>query len=184
MKPSKLYFQVFLIFLTNLLSSAIKGYNLADNKMNVRMGPHDGYLRAEMSGLRVPPELTVCLRFHHNFSRHGDQQGLWHIFIPNDTKWPIFNIACNSKGWCSREFRGYIMKQNKEDYPKVNFLRKWSSMCVGLDFLNDHISAFFNGKEVNTTALEKYRNDKGTALDSPLVSERIFFRCFYICAIY
>ena len=151
--------------------------------MNVRSGPHDGFLVAEMTGLRVPPTLTVCLRFHPNYNRHGDQQGLWHIYVPPDMKWPIFNLVCNSKGHCSTEFHGTILKQKEEDFPKVNFLRKWSSICVGLDFLENKISVFFNGKEVNKTALEQYRNDSGNALDNRFPTG-YFSGDFYISSFY
>ena len=144
--------------------SAIKGYNFGDNKMNTRMGPDDGYLSANMTGF-VPSTITVCVRFYPDYKRHGDQIGLWHIHIPYDDRWPIFNLYCMGHGRCGSEFHGFIIEEQENSFPRVNLIRKWSSICVGLDFVNDKITAFFNGKEVNRTKQENERKESGNPLD-------------------
>ena len=156
------------VFLSCFLSFVncviMKGYTFDDNKMNVRMGPDDGYLRAEMLGF-VPTAITVCMRFYPNYKRHGDQLGLWHIHIPHDERWPIFNLYCQGQGRCGSEFHGYIIEEEENAFPRVNLIRKWSSLCVGLDFINDEITAFFNGMEVIRTKLENERKESGNPLE-------------------
>ena len=144
------------LFLPSVECSIIKGYNFGDNKMNVRMGPDGGYLTAKMPG-HVPASITVCARFKPDFKRHGDRLGLLNIYIPHDKKWPVFNIVCRSSGRCTMEFHGTLITKEKNVYPKVNWLQKWSSICVGLDYVNDTITAFFNGAEVNRTKEEEKR---------------------------
>jgi len=143
------------LFLCFAKSSGMKGYNFADNKMNVRMGPDDGFLRKDFSGL-IPSAVTVCLRFYPNYNRHGDQLGLWNIRIPFDDRYPVFDFVCKSKGQCGSEFHGTILDKSG-NYPKVNWLRKWTSICVGLDFVNDNMVTYFNGEKFNRTELEKDR---------------------------
>ena len=147
------------------LSDLYQGYDFGDNKMNKRMGPDNGILRAKMSGY-IPSTLTICLRFYGQYNRHGDQLGLIDLYTPCDYKWPVYNLVCTSTGWCGTEFYGALFYL--DDYPKVNLLRKWNSWCVGLDYINDKTISYFNGKEVNATALEEYRNESGNALSSRL----------------
>ena len=143
---------------------AIKGYNFGDNQMNVRMGPEDGFLQARIGGL-VPSSLTVCLRFYPNYNRHGDQIGLWNIRIPHDSRWPIFDLVCKARGRCSSEFHGTIVKEKEDAFPRMNMIRKWSSLCVGLDFLNNSLVAYYNGQEINRTTLEEERKESGNSMD-------------------
>ena len=44
-------------------------------------------------------------------------------------------------------------------------IRKWSSLCVGLDFLNNSLVAYYNGKELNRTTLEEERKETGNSMD-------------------
>ena len=52
--------------------TSIKGYNFGDNMMNVRNGPDNGYLRADMPG-PVPHRLSFCARIYPQNIRHGDK---------------------------------------------------------------------------------------------------------------
>ena len=53
----------------------IKGYDFGDNMMNVRMGPDNGFLRADMPGL-IPSNLSICTRVYTANIRHGNQLGI------------------------------------------------------------------------------------------------------------
>ena len=137
------------------ICSAIKGFNFADNQLPVMMGPDNGWLRAEMSGY-IPSTLTVCERFYASFNRWGDQFGLWHILSPYDQKLPVFDLRCESTQLCKSGPTGTFAKA-KKDYPKQNWLRKWTSVCVAIDFIQNDIAIYFNGRKHNDTKLEESR---------------------------
>ena len=106
----------------------------------------------------VPSTLSICVRFNQKYERHGNQVGVWNIFIPNDEKYPLVGLSCNSKGHCLFETEnGDIIKNKEGAYPKVNLLRKWTSICVSMDFDNNQVLAAINGDEINRTELENDR---------------------------
>ena len=72
-----------------------------------------------------------------------------------------------SSALCLTTFHGAIVDKGG-DFPRRNWLRKWSSICVGLDFLNKEISASFNGEKVNRLKLETVRREKGNSLTKSL----------------
>ena len=159
MEFSRTYFGLFVIFITCPECSAIKGYNFADSKLNGRRSPDDGFLQAQFDG-PVPSTLSICVRFNQKYERHGNQLGLFHILIPSDEKYPLVGLVCNSKGHCLLDtHNGIIIKKKEGAYPKVNWLRKWTSICVSMDFDNNQVIAAINGKEVNRTELEKERKE-------------------------
>ena len=139
----------------------MKGYNFEDNKSSTMTSPDDGFLLLELPGL-LPATLSVCWRFYTNFNRFGDQVGVVQLFTPND-KWPVFNVYCRSVSVCRTTFHGTLVDKGG-DFPRRNWLRKWSSICVGLDFLNNEITASFNGEKINRTELETFRKEKGNPL--------------------
>ena len=40
-------------------------------------------------------------------------------------------------------------------------MKKCSSVCIGLDFINDTLKAYFNGEEVDKTEMEAARKKEG-----------------------
>ena len=156
------------ILITSLTCSAIKGYDFGDNKMNKFVGPDNGILRAEMAGY-FPPTLTICFRFYIKYNRFNRKIGMINIYSPyDDITMPFYNIHCMTTGWCGTELYGTYLKSYyypDPHYPNRNYVRKWSSFCVGLDFLEDLSTAAFNGKEVNKTAIQEAR--KGQKLNNP-----------------
>ena len=71
----------------------IKGFNFGDNMMNVRNGPNNGYLHADMPG-PVPQRVSFCARIYPENVRHGNQLGVLSVYTPYDTRMPIFDIQC------------------------------------------------------------------------------------------
>ena len=136
----------------------IKGYEFGDNMMNVRMGPDNGFLRADMQGL-IPPNMSICTRIYTANIRHGNQLGIWSIYTPYNSRVPIFDLQCRGEDYCTSEYHGDLIPQ-PDAYPKVNMIRKWSSICIGMNFLTDMITAYYNGKEVNSQ-LEVERKEGG-----------------------
>ena len=155
---------LFILFLCLIRSLGMKGYNFGDNKMDVRWAPDNGYLKADFPGL-VPPALTSCSRFYLSYSRHGDQYCPLEIFTQNDKRRPIFFLRCKSSGSCHNEVHSSIFNLEKmlglekSNYPKTNLIRKWTSFCVSLDFVNNDMKYFFNGKKFNTTIFEEKRKN-------------------------
>ena len=144
-------------------SFAIRGYNFQDNKLNVRVGPHDGYLRADMSGY-VPTAITVCARFNPIYNRYGDQPGIFGIFTPYDDRWPVYNVQCPTFQRCRTEFHGHLQEALDEGaFPKKNWLRKWTSMCVGVDFIKDETRFYLNGADRGQKS-EELRKTSGNPL--------------------
>ena len=136
-------------------SFAIKGYNFADNKLNVRVGPDNGWLRAEMNGF-IPESYTMCVRFYPKFMRFGDQLGLWNIYTSYDLKKPPkSHIFCGSTGQCKSN--PIVVLPKLTAYPKTNIVRKWSTLCVGIDFIDDNIFISYNGKIYDNTKREEQR---------------------------
>ena len=154
------------MLVSSVLGSAIRGYDFGDNMMNVRMGPDNGYLRADMPGL-IPPQLTVCTRVYTANIRHGNQLGIWSIYTPYDKRVPILDLQCRGEDYCLSEYHGSWIPQ-PDDYPKKNMIRKWSTICMGIDFMADTVTTWYNGKEVNSQ-LEVDRKGSGyQALDMRL----------------
>ena len=60
MVENRKYFVLLVILTICSTCLAIKGYDFGDNKMNKRMGPDNGILRAEMSGY-IPSTLTIAV---------------------------------------------------------------------------------------------------------------------------
>ena len=46
------------------------------------------------------------------------------------------------------EYHGYLIPQ-PESYPRINLIKKWSSLCIGIQFLDEIMTVFYNGKHVN-----------------------------------
>ena len=161
MKSCQIYLALLVFLVKCSQCSTIKGYNFGDNKMNVRMGPDDGYLKASLNG-RVPSTLTICVRLYPNYKRHGDQFGVWHLKTPYDERTPVFNLGCQSNGVCSTLYWGRLIDPPENAYPKVNWIRKWTSICMGLDFLNNDLVYYVNGKEVEQ---DTERKESGNPLD-------------------
>ena len=158
---------LWLILMTCLTCSAIKGYNFGDNRMNKFVGPDNGILRGEMAGY-FPSSLTICLRFYLKNQRFNKRIGLINIYSPyDDVTMPFYNIHCGSWGWCGTELYGTYIDgyRNDKNFQNKNLVRKWNSICVGLDYLEDQSTASFNGKEVNKTAIQEWRKQR---LDSRL----------------
>ena len=61
---------------------------------------------------------------------------------------------------------GWIIPK-PETYPKTNLIRKWSSLCLGIQFVNDALTVFYNGQHVNEE-LEMKRKEDGKNMDSQL----------------
>ena len=144
----------------------MKGYNFGDNKMNVRMGPDDGFLRKDFPGF-LPKALTLCSRFYAMYTRHGNQWGLWNIFLSRDKRKPVFNVVGNNYGQIYTDVHGFIIEYTKiinTGYPKLNLLRKWNHFCVVLDFINNDITCAINGEVFNRTHYEKDRKESGSPL--------------------
>ena len=160
---SKLLYLLLFSLNFNSVYTVSKGYDFADNLMNVRMGPDNGFLRAEMGGL-IPPKLSICARMYTANIRHGNQLGVWSIYTPHNDRVPVFDLQCRGENYCLTEYHGLVIPRTYE-YPRVNMIRKWSSMCIGLDFTADSVRSFYNGKEVNED-LEVSRKESGyQALD-------------------
>ena len=164
---------ILLIFISK--SSGMKGYNFGDNKMDVRWAPDNGFLKADFSGF-VPPALTYCSRFYLSSSRHGDQFAPFEIFTPYDERHPVNRVSCSSWGRCNSGFHGQLFDLRKmlglentdrwdSHYPKINLLRKWTSLCVSLDFVNNDVNCFVNGKKFNTSIYEEKRNKITHSMD-------------------
>ena len=147
---------------------AMRGYNFQDNKYKFPVSPDDGFLRIEIPG-RVPAQLSVCMRFYPQNTRFGDQHSLWNLYTPYNDRAPTYNLYCHSFGVCKSELYGFILEK-ENNFPRRNWIRKWSSVCVGLDFLNNTITASFNGELVNRTVLEKKRKEKGILLQKSFPS--------------
>ena len=150
----------------------MKGYNFGDNKMNVHMGPDDGFLQKDFPGF-LPKALTLCSRFYAMYTRHGDQWGLWNIFLPwdKDKRKPVFNVLGNAVGNLYTDVHGVIMAYGKisdAGYPKHNLLRKWNHVCVVLDFINNDITCAINGEVFNRTHYEEDRKESGSPLQRRL----------------
>ena len=152
---------IILVFYT-ALCDGLRGYNFEDNKSKVPVSPDDGFLRIQIPS-RVPAQLSVCLRFHPNINRFGDIFGVWHIFTPYDDRYPVFNLYCRSYAVCGSEFHGVIIEK-ENNFPRRNWLRKWSTVCVGLDFVKNDIIASLNGELINRTDEETKRKEKGNSL--------------------
>ena len=160
-----LLFQFILLIIISK-SSGMKGYNFGDNKMDVRWAPDNGFLKADFSGF-VPPALTYCSRFYLSSSRHGDQFAPFEIFTPYDERHPVNRVSCSSWGRCNSGFHGQLFDlRNKmlglentdrwdSHYPKINLLRKWTSLCVSLDFVNNDMNCFVNGKSSIQQSMRK-----------------------------
>ena len=157
---------IMVMFTVQCLS--LRGYNFEDNKSKVPVSPDDGFLRIEMPG-RVPAHLSVCMRFYPQNTRFGDVQALWHLFTPYNDRYPTYNLYCRSYGRCQSEIYGIILEKER-NFPRRNWIRKWSSVCVGLDFLKNNITASFNGDLVNRTDLERKRKEKGVLLQQSFPS--------------
>ena len=140
----------------------IKGFNFGDNMMNVRNGPDNGYLHADMPG-PVPPRISFCARIYPENVRHGNQLGVLSVYTPYD-RMPIFDIQCKGEGFCKGEYHGTFIPKEEDAYPRRNIIQKWSSLCIGVDFTNDTLTAYFNGEHVNKE-LEAERTEKG---DQPM----------------
>ena len=148
------------------VSHAIKGYSIGDNKLNISVGPDDGYLSLEMSGY-IPSTLTGCIRFNPDYNRHGDQYGLWNIYTPYEDLWPAFDMYCRSFALCT-SLPSVLIQNKKGAYPKENWLRKWNSICVGIDYIDDEIIVYFNGKKYDREKIEKERKENGKFLSNNL----------------
>ena len=55
--------------------------------------------------------------------------------------------------------------------PKVNLLKKWTSICRGMHFLSNDLKVYYNGKHVNQELEEKRKKNKKQTLDSLLPEE-------------
>ena len=146
----------------------MRGYNFEDNKSKVPVSPDDGFLRIEMPG-QVPAQLSVCIRFYPENTRFGDVHPMWNLFTPYNDRSPTYNLYCRSFAACQSEIYGYMLKK-ENNFPRRNWLRKWSSVCVGLDFLKNNITVSFNGELINRTDLERKRKEKGTDLQKSFSS--------------
>ena len=92
------------------------------NKMNVRMGPYNGYLRADFPGF-IPPKLSICTRNYTANIRHGNQLGIWNIFTPYDSRAPMINLQCQGEAYCISDYHGSFIP-TPESYPEINMIRK------------------------------------------------------------
>ena len=122
--------------------------------MNVRVGPDNGWLRAEMNGF-IPESFTICVRFYPKFIRFAGQLGLWNIYTSYDLKKPTNNIHCHPNLDCHSPPIEVTPKLTA--YPKANIIRKWSTLCIGLDFIDDNLFVSYNGKIFDNTKKEEQR---------------------------
>ena len=161
----RIFLTLWLILTTCLTCWAIKGYDFGDNKINKFVGPDNGILRAEMAGY-FPSSLTICLRFYLTSVR--GKIGLVNIYSPyDDVTMPFYNIHSTSWGWIGTELYGKYRAEHwgEINYQNKNLVRKWASICVGLDYIEDLSTFSFNGKEANRTDIQEWRKQR---LDSRL----------------
>ena len=145
----------------------ISGYHFGDNKMNVRFSKDNGNLTAWFDGF-LPPNLSICIRFYTDNIRHVNQLGIVNIFTPYNipNKRPLFDVLCYGESYCETEYHGLLVPK-PENYPKTNLIRKWSSLCIGIQFVEDNLMVFYNGKHSNQE-LEQKRKENGRKMDSQL----------------
>ena len=158
----RILFALWMVLTTCSTCWAIKGYDFGDSKINKFVGPDNGILRAEMAGY-FPSALTICLRFYLKYQRFNARIGLINIYSPyDDVTMPFYNIHCGTWGWCGTELYGTLIDGHygEENYQNKNFVRKWASICVGLDYLEDLTTVSFNGKETNRTAIQEWRKQR------------------------
>ena len=147
--------------------NGIPGYIFGDNNMNVRFTEQNGNLTAWFEDL-LPENLSICVRFYTNNIRHGNQLGIVNLYTPHNIpkRRALFDVLCYGQNYCETEYHGWIIPK-PESYPKTNLIRKWSSLCLGIQFVNDALTVFYNGQHVNEE-LEMKRKEDGKNMDSQL----------------
>ena len=150
----------------------IKGYNFGENNMNVRTGPENGILRAEMPGY-VPPNISICTRIYPENVRDVDQVGLWQIFTPYDTRYPIFNIKTQANGHWRSEFHSLVIKEKVDSFTGSKQWRNGHRSALALTslmILLKHISMGKRLIKLKWKLLEKRREN-----NDQKVPKRVFF---------
>ena len=144
----------------------IRAYNFGDNRMNVRRSEANGNMFARFEGL-VPESISICTRFYPENIRHGNQLGIFAISTPYSKRPPTFVAFCRGGNFCYSESHGPLVP-DPGSYPKANLLKKWTSICVGMHFLSNDLTVYYNGKHVNKELEEKRKKNKELTLDSLL----------------